>query len=665
MRTPRVPARRVGLLSIHGGPRDARSQDTGTDRVTSIGSRRPGVGAKLGLRRRRLVPLLISVPLVGSMFALAATRLESAPVQTIDVAGNIVPAQEMRLNFGVPGVVASIGVTPGQEVAAGTVLASLDTATLDAQMTQARRAVDVAEARLGFDAAASPSAEAVAAAVGALASAQVQVAAAQMGLIDNQRLTQAIVAGAQLGERTGAAAVAVAQAQVDAAATNLTDIRQFDGKTVTVAQQQVAAARAAGQAAVKAAQVQVNSAQKNVASVRGVDQKTVATAQSNLQGVTAVVQSDQQAVSADQSKLQGDTARTTSDCGATPSSTQCGLDQQVVVQDQQRLTADQQTLARDQATARTTQASVGQVQATARQNEAQAQAEVDAATAALEGAQTAQGSAAAAAQTQLAQVQARARADDDQAAGQLQLARAVLADAQQSSVPVARNALDQARAKAQQSNNAARAQLQASQVQAQTAQSELDALHSPPAVQLITADEDEIQSAQALVDLTAHQLSQATLVAPAHGVVDGISIFPGQKVDAPTAQTYAIVLHSPGSFQLTAPVRDAEISRVHLRDPVGVVAAGSTRTIGGSITSIAPLATIQNGVATFAVTATFQADGVDLRPGMSARMSILVRQAPGATAQPTPPAHPGPAFSTTPPLPSNEASPAPTPFFGT
>jgi multidrug resistance efflux pump len=611
---------------------------------------------------RRLAPLAISIPLVVCMFALATTRLESAPVRTINVTGNILPAQEMKLNFGVPGVVASINVAPGQEVAAGTVLASLDMAPLNTQRTQARKAADAAEAKLSFDAAASPSAQAVAAAVGTLASAQVQVTAAQTALADNRRLTQTIVAGAQLGMQSGAAAVAAAQAQADAAAANLRDTIQVDNRMVAVAAQQVDAARAAGQASINSVQVQVNAAQKNLNDVRGVSQHTVATAQSNLQGASAVVQSDQQAVSADQSKLQADTARANADCSASPSSPQCSLDQQVVSQDQQRLAGDQQTLARDQATLQTIQAGLGQVQAAAKQSVDQAQAQLDAANVALDTAQTAQSTTTAAAQAQLAEVAAKARQNDDLAAAQVQLAKVVLAAVRQQGTSLAQNALDQARTKAQQSNDAAEVQLQASQVQAQNAQRSLDALHAGPVAQVIMADQDQVQSAQALMALTDHQLSLATLVAPARGVVDGITIFRGQKVDAPTAATSAVVLHTPGSFQLTGPVGDAEITRVHVGDPVGVVVAGSSKSINGHITSIAPAATIHDGVATFDVTATFQSSGVDLRTGMGAKMQILIRQVPdqGLPA----PALRGPATPSPAPIPSDQSSPAPTPFFG-
>lgn len=95
--------------------------------------------------------------------------LEPAPRVVAD--GRVVPARSAELRFTSVGTVAEVLVAEGQQVAAGTPLARLDTAELEAAVDEARAAVDEAAARYELlQAGAQP--EAVAAAEARLAQAR-------------------------------------------------------------------------------------------------------------------------------------------------------------------------------------------------------------------------------------------------------------------------------------------------------------------------------------------------------------------------------------------------------------------------------------------------------------------------------------------------------------
>lgn len=68
--------------------------------------------------------------------------------ETVDVTGNTTPVQSLDLGFQNGGTIASVPYNAGQTVSAGTVLATLDTSGLQAQLAQAQASVDAAKATL-------------------------------------------------------------------------------------------------------------------------------------------------------------------------------------------------------------------------------------------------------------------------------------------------------------------------------------------------------------------------------------------------------------------------------------------------------------------------------------------------------------------------------------
>ena len=74
----------------------------------------------------------------STQYRTATATLGTVP-QSLSLTGNLPPLGESDLNFGSAGRVTAVNVQPGQSVTAGQVLATIDTTSLSAALTQAQR----------------------------------------------------------------------------------------------------------------------------------------------------------------------------------------------------------------------------------------------------------------------------------------------------------------------------------------------------------------------------------------------------------------------------------------------------------------------------------------------------------------------------------------------
>ncbi|HEY1421296.1 MAG TPA: biotin/lipoyl-binding protein [Candidatus Dormibacteraeota bacterium] len=210
-------------------------------------------------------------------------------------------------------------------------------------------------------------------------------------------------------------------------------------------------------------------------------------------------------------------------------------------------------------------------------------------------------------------------------------------------------ALNGATVKAQQSNDQAAAQLATARQQLASAQSSLSALSTSVSPQTIQIDEAQIEIDQVNVNTYQHEVDGATLFAPIAGVVSQVNVKAGQAVTGggtAAGATYAIVIYTPGAYEMSGTVSDSQVNLVTVGQTTQVVAAGSTQAILGKVTSIAPAATVTSGVATFAVTAQLTDSNSSIKPGISATASIVVNQVVHVLTVPTSAVHTTAAGST-------------------
>ena len=197
--------------------------------------------------------------------------------------------------------------------------------------------------------------------------------------------------------------------------------------------------------------------------------------------------------------------------------------------------------------------------------------------------------------------------------------------------------LASAKVKAQQSNDQAAAQLASAKQQLASAKSSLAAalVTSPQTIQI---DAAQVQIEQVNVSTLKHQLAGAVLVSPIDGIVSQVNIKAGLAVTG-AGTTYAIVVYTPGAYEMTGTVSDAQVNLVAAGQTVQVTPAGSTQALLGKITAISPAATISSGVATFGVTAQLTDTSNSIKPGISATASIVVKQVVHVLTVPTSAVH--------------------------
>ncbi len=227
----------------------------------------------------------------------------------------------------------------------------------------------------------------------------------------------------------------------------------------------------------------------------------------------------------------------------------------------------------------------------------------------------------------------------------------------------ARDGVSSAQAKAQQSDHQAQSQLSAAQVQLQNAQGSLTALQQGTTAQQVQIDQSQVQIDQINVDNAQRALGQATLTAPVAGVVGQVNITVGQiatsggststgsssgssgtgssaGTSSAFSTTHAIVVLTPGAFQVVGAVSDAQVNQIAVGQLARVSVAGASQTISGKVTGIAAVATVASGVATFPVTVVLDGTNPSLHSGVSASIAVVVNQAVHVLTVPTSAIHP-------------------------
>ena len=251
--------------------------------------------------------------------------------------------------------------------------------------------------------------------------------------------------------------------------------------------------------------------------------------------------------------------------------------------------------------------------------------------------------------------------------------------------------LDTTDLSAQQSS--AQAALNSASAALNSAQAKLNAEPANASSQAIAADQAAIaqaqsQQASANAQLTQAQsnTSNASIVTPFAGTVGAVNITPGQTVtgggssgssssssssggtssgggatssgggssgsssssgssgstgssSSGGSSSPAIVLISPGTFNVQASVTDAQIGKIKIGDQAVITPNGATQPVFGTVSQITPLASTSSGVASFPVTIAITGTPPGLFAGASAQVSIVVLQRSNVLTVPTSAVH--------------------------
>ena len=212
--------------------------------------------------------------------------------------------------------------------------------------------------------------------------------------------------------------------------------------------------------------------------------------------------------------------------------------------------------------------------------------------------------------------------------------------------------------KGRQADDQAQGQVNADKVQWQNAKAALAALEdgSASSSTQVATDESQVEIDQVNVTNAEAAVNAATLKAPAGGVVEEVNVTNGEQISSGGtggvssgsggSATHAVVIITPGVFEVTGSVSDALVNEIAVGQTAEVVAAGSSDAVAGKVTAVAEEATVSSGVATFPVTVVLSGASPSLRPGMSASVSVIINQVVQVITVPTSAVHTTGAGST-------------------
>lgn len=131
------------------------------------------------------------------------------------------------------------------------------------------------------------------------------------------------------------------------------------------------------------------------------------------------------------------------------------------------------------------------------------------------------------------------------------------------------------------------------------------------------------RQAQQAVNDTKAQIKEATLTAPIDGTITAVNIAPGLDSTG-TAITIAST-----TYDVTADVVEDDISSMSIGQDATVTVGAINAAIQGKVSSIAPVSSSSgsNSVVSYPVTVTLTGAPTDLKPGMSADITIVTASA--------------------------------------
>ncbi|MDE3101711.1 MAG: efflux RND transporter periplasmic adaptor subunit [Chloroflexota bacterium] len=573
----------------------------------------PLAGSVLAGTRARIIAGIAVIVLVSG--GIVATRVTATPAaapvrtaavtrgtvtQTVQVSGSINPATETRLSFDVSGKLAQTLVSLGQTVTAGQPLAQLDTSDLTVAVAQAQAS---------------------------LASAQANYQKASAGATPQD--------------------IAVAKQAVDSAKSALDQTQQSTANDVATAQQALTSLKSGYGAAQNAFQL--------YASAVPTDVGTFTTSLGSTRAILAQANVDLNTKS---------TADTTSAHTGIAQADGAMANAQTVAGNQLATALTQWQSARDGVISAWQQFDNAVAKGTDTTGPAQqyqsaeltyttATSRIEAALASASSSLTSAGSSASSAQSALNSATSSIDPSLDPARGDLlgfqnalssetQLATSIPNELTQmgTSLQTITSAVTGGYVSAAQAVTTAQTKSSGSVSSAQNAYraaiASLDQTSAPPQSYDIAAAYAGVLSAQAALDKANNDLASATLTAPSPGVVSAINFQPGEDVSAGGTANPFIVLSNTSTIALHGTVGEADIAKLKLGQvaTVSVDALGTGSLLTGKVTSLDPVATIQQGVPVYGVDVTIDVPDPSVRPGMTGTANVIIASKQGILVVP-------------------------------
>jgi HlyD family secretion protein len=136
----------------------------------------------------------------------------------------------------------------------------------------------------------------------------------------------------------------------------------------------------------------------------------------------------------------------------------------------------------------------------------------------------------------------------------------------------------------------------------------------------------QINAAESQVQLLEQQIADATLKSPTDGQVTQIDKREGELVQ-PTSQEGVISILPDVAFEITVDIYEGDIVKVEIGNPVDIeLTAFPDQTLSGKVIFLDPAQKLIDGVIYYEVTIDFQDMPENLKPGMTADITIKTAQ---------------------------------------
>jgi HlyD family secretion protein len=166
--------------------------------------------------------------------------------------------------------------------------------------------------------------------------------------------------------------------------------------------------------------------------------------------------------------------------------------------------------------------------------------------------------------------------------------------------------------------------LKAAEAAVAQAESQLNSLLENPSAEDLTIAQVGVDQARASLALAELQLQEATIVAPFAGTVAAVAAKENEQV-GPGAPM--ITLIDPSSFSVEVRIDEVDIGQVEVGQEARITLDSfPDRELQGRVDFISPVASVDLGAVSYAVTISFNPTDVPLRSGMTANMTIITQQ---------------------------------------
>jgi RND family efflux transporter MFP subunit len=172
--------------------------------------------------------------------------------------------------------------------------------------------------------------------------------------------------------------------------------------------------------------------------------------------------------------------------------------------------------------------------------------------------------------------------------------------------------------------NLAAAQAQVDQAQAQLEQARQSPVASDTDISIAEAAVRQAEAQRTVAELNRNK---ATLHAPFDGIVTMVNLHAGDSLPPAAANAVPLQLVDASELHVDATINEVDIARVEQGQSTQIfIDALGTEPISGTVTYIAPAATMVQNIASYLVRVDFAEDPANVRVGMSATVEIGVAE---------------------------------------